>query len=1796
MKKLLTLALAMLFAMQLSAQTTTVVVGDSNSVNNSGYIPLYCYYKNSYTQSIYPASELNAGMITSISYYQQGGADYNNGIVKIYMKEVDDITLSGFLSGEGFVEVYSGALNLHAGCVTYQLSTPFVYTGAGNLCVAVIRDGNAYQDGHNFVVTAGSSVRAQSDSDEYSINAIPSSWGIYTMQQIPVTKFEMESLEGYCFPPSNLVASQITNQSALISWETTEETLTTFGIAYRAEGETEWNVVNEGVNALSYELTGLDSYTNYEVKVYTMCSETNSIDKFASFITLPADNDYIDLPYSQNFDDMDMVSEWHYVQVANNKWYIGSAVNNTRQDGELTDGNALFVSNDNGLTNAYDPTPEQISNAFVLLNVEANNYYGITFDLKSQGESASYPYDYTIVSVVPFAQELSTNIVPSNSYRLGAIYSTNNEWRTISYPFPALEPGAYKVVFTWRNDGSGAAGNPPAAIDNVEITSSSCARVNSFVAELEDAGSSVTMSLTVNDTLNTNAEYIVEYRATGEEEWSSTSGESPVQVEGLPYTSRVEYRVIANCDGDNAIMSDTYEIYTLCNTVTEFPFVENFDENSYIPAIDTFKADKQFFNCWYNVNGGYNYAYWSTLSQNYGVDSTKALYYYGTTANESFSDWLITPAFELTGNEMLNFQFKFSYPEKAPIIDVLALDVNANDYSSKADTANFTLVATIDANGLPTNQYNMAEVLLDELSGPTRLALAVRQGSNSFYLDDFSISEIPNCLNVYSLTVRPGHETAYVSYSTGNIADGGVNLAYAEIEEGEVFDPISANIINLPSDQEMPYEISGLTTGATYAFAAQQACDGAWTETVTVTIPISYTAPLFVDFDDESLVPEMTLASNNQTNIWFIGTADNNTYDEDQELTDGGALYITADNGATTGYNINTSTNATAKILLSLNPAEEKHIAFDWKANGQLGSYYNYDYLSVHVVPYGQEVNSSNAVASVLGGATTWRTENITLPASYYGLYELVFKWQTNSYDGNQPGAVIDNLQITSTTCVSQSIVWNISASEDEDGNAQCLVNLTDTINEGATYTISYKPQSGSVYTEITDLSINDFPYPVSDGIDFQSTYEFQISMLCAGEENAIGLGTKTITTPCASLQLPWFESFSTDPYATTCWAKYQGKMPANGIMPASSFQQSYAAYCWGYASNFPCGETTSNMLRSELYGSSTWQYWSISPMVNLGNDGTAKQIAFDLGLRNYSSNSNPGSAPDDQIMILVSLDNGETWNKANGLIFADGDEDTEHNMSDLTTQMQRYAFKLVDENDEPLTGLVRFAFYSESTVNNADNFACLDNVAVEEWAECQAPYNLVISPENITSSSAIVTFQTWGDATSWEYAIAEGENSDLEGQTAYPVESTNTIELTELTPGTVYTIGIRSVCSTPSAYTTATFITLDEPQALPYETTFEEDLWFINSGSATANSWVIGEATGNDAPAAYVSNDEGSYAASQTNIQTISHLWKDFNFGETESDFELSFDWKATGNTTSYGDVVGGIMVYITDITPLPETGMLDPTYRVATLTGAEQWQNERINLGNITGEKRLVFSAIGYTADGELATPAAIDNVSLTASLCDQVMGVVASNPTTTTIDVAWPSTGADSYIVTYIPVGVEDAEELTQTTTDTIATLADLISQTQYRISVIGVCSGNESIPSSSVTMTTLQEAVDVPYTCDFEEEGTNGWILRNGNSTNKWYVAVPAGEENAKLFISHNGVAANYNTSSTSVVVAEKLFQLGSTDSIRISFDFRCIGEGRFDYLKVFWLPAETTFDPSSSTSYANHDYTTKYYYE
>ena len=479
---------------------------------------------------------------------------------------------------------------------------------------------------------------------------------------------------------------------------------------------------------------------------------------------------------------------------------------------------------------------------------------------------------------------------------------------------------------------------------------------------------------------------------------------------------------------------------------------------------------------------------------------------------------------------------------------------------------------------------------------------------------------------------------------------------------------------------------------------------------------------------------------------------------------------------------------------------------------------------------------------------------------------------------------------------------------------------------------------------------------------------------------------------------------------------------------------------------------------------------------------------------------------------------------------------------------------------------------------------AIIDNISIND---CDAPTALAVS--NITETSAEVSWN--GTATGYEVR--------LNGGTPEPV-STTSKTLTGLTAGTDYTVEVRAVCASgQSAWTSIEFSTLQTLATLPYFCDFEtsgNNGWTLRNGTCT-NQWHVGSFTSpaGHSGSLFISSDGGTTADYDIDAVSVVVAEKLFQTGTSDS-LTISFDLTIGGE-----DDYDYLKVFWVPADTVYQTSILTPyfanarystniimsnatsatNYTVNMLTGTQNMSATIANEPNTL--KKLVF-LWRNDDDGGNQPGAIIDNIYI--SDCIIPTDFIASNITQSSADVSWNGT-ASSYQIR-LNGGTPE------TVSTTSKTFTGLTAGTAYTVEVRAVCGSNNS-EWKRIEFYTKQTTTPLPYSCDFEAAGDNGWLLKNGTCTNKWHVGSftsPAGHSGSLFISSDGGTTADYDIDAKSVVVAEKLFQTGTSDSLTISFDLTIGGEDDYDYLKVFWVPADTVYQTSILTPYfANARYST-----
>ncbi len=282
-----------------------------------------------------------------------------------------------------------------------------------------------------------------------------------------------------CSLPTLQPATNVTTTSATISAVANGQygTPSTYTFRYWISGEEfHKNTVPASANNTA-NLTNLTPNTTYYYEAMVSCTGNDGDSRWTEPMSFTTEYQNTTLPYSTSF-STSYIDDQHWRLVNgthDNKWAIGSATDATGN------GRALYVSNDGGATNAYNPSGNCAIFAYAAFNnFEAAKQYTVDFDWMAYGESS---YDYLRAWIVPddvtFAAGTSTpNGVGNNSQPNtwipvdgGTNLMVQSTWQHQTAYVTVPADGAYKLVFMWYNDNS-LGTNPPAAIDNVSIQES----------------------------------------------------------------------------------------------------------------------------------------------------------------------------------------------------------------------------------------------------------------------------------------------------------------------------------------------------------------------------------------------------------------------------------------------------------------------------------------------------------------------------------------------------------------------------------------------------------------------------------------------------------------------------------------------------------------------------------------------------------------------------------------------------------------------------------------------------------------------------------------------------------------------------------------------------------------------------------------------------------------------------------------------------------------------------------------------------------------------------------------------------------------------------------------------------------------------------------------------------------------------------------------------------------------------------------------------------------------------------
>lgn len=350
-----------------------------------------------------------------------------------------------------------------------------------------------------------------------------------------------------------------------------------------------------------------------------------------------------------------------------------------------------------------------------------------------------------------------------------------------------------------------------------------------------------------------------------------------------------------------------------------------------------------------------------------------------------------------------------------------------------------------------------------------------------------------------------------------------------------------------------------------------------------------------------------------------------------------------------------------------------------------------------------------------------------------------------------------------------------------------------------------------------------------------------------------------------------------------------------------------------------------------------------------------------------------------------------------------------------------------------------------------------IDSITWEMLPNCQRPTWLRAT--HIDSTHATLRWRELSGATQWQ--IEYGPHGFALGNGTRMTVASDTVTLGGLLPSTRFDCYVRSICATgdTSLWTLqpCTFTTTQTPARIPYITGFEETddtLWQATS-SAAAN-WYRGTYIDGSTYNYYISADSGATVFSDHQNQYINATtYRDIDFGNLDTTFTLTVKVRhISGARTTVPNLA------IMNVNPAAEVnnspsqettpwGYRDSVANIALLNTTSSWTTHSFELGPIHGVRRIAFF---WCCNGYLNMPVAIDDISITYTLCPKPYNLHTTAIGSRTADVTWTGYGNSQFVV----INNYSGNPIDTVNTNHIS-LSGLTPATQYSISVYKLCDG-------------------------------------------------------------------------------------------------------------------------------------------
>lgn len=831
-----------------------------------------------------------------------------------------------------------------------------------------------------------------------------------------------------CASPKNLSASNVTKQSATISWSSSA-TIYNLVVSSRELTDIEYTnavvggdilVVEKNYTQTSYSLTTLKSNRPYHFYVQAICSDTTQSDWAVGHFYTECDLIDINEKLVEAFDYYGVGEGTKpYCYIVGNLTEGASATNIPHCSKEYSNSGSASLMlrstiTDNG---AYAITPEidvdDISRLRVKFHASVGNYASSQYARELMVAIITDPTD------MGSRENVATlKIQPGE----GLDYEVCFDEYTGDY---YGEFGRY-VMFLSENTKSNVVFIDDVVIDVIP----EC--VSPKVKEVSSTSNSINLQL-----YGGKAPYQVKY-VIGENSQEAfdaaqtqTITDDKLEVKGLAANTDCYLIVRSTCDeGGYGEWSPIMCFTTSQMTIADLPYYDSFSQNRYTG---------EYFNPldwigYYIIDGNEEQYRYPALALDGGTD--KVVYLYANDA--AITTYLVSP--QLNTDDLKECQVSFKYkPDTESVKSQRAIIVGAvSNVSTRAKIEEtFEPIDTLLVTG--TLQYDHIVIPLTQYSGIgkhvafkadytlNRAKVTDKSGTmGGFYIDDVLVELIPTCQRPTNFRLQSLGDT-YAEFVFSHAGATKYDVKYGV----SGFDVETAGTSITITDTT--FAVNGLQPNTSYDFYVRAYCSASdvsgWSLCETYTtfeVPVS-AFPYENKFDNQG-----------ENNLWRLSATGvqsiNKWYNTD-------SLYVSSNEGVSATY-----TNKPAKTwayrTLDMK-AGVYTVSFDWKAKGDAT-----DYMRVFLMPAlsqfeeGSEVvyNFDGSVVAlsaatqsfpadwidlgrdggVFNSTSYWSTYSKTfmITPEMEGFYRFVVYWENDDVaNSNTLSAAIDNLLIEKSSC-----------------------------------------------------------------------------------------------------------------------------------------------------------------------------------------------------------------------------------------------------------------------------------------------------------------------------------------------------------------------------------------------------------------------------------------------------------------------------------------------------------------------------------------------------------------------------------------------------------------------------------------------------------------------------------------------------------------------------------------------------------------------------------------------------------